>query len=206
MIISTKHKFIYLGINKTGTTSIENALWQYRNRYHQKYLHIKHNIINKGKPDFKHNPAMNIRTLVGNKIWHQYFSFTFVRNPWARVLSEYTRHIYDGNMPLKEGFTEWVQAGGNWLAKENTMKQFVADSNGEIIIDYIGKLENIDDDLKKICNEIGIESIALQKFNKSKQKYDYRDIYINETREIVTEWVAEDAEQFGYEFDFGPCK
>ena len=200
MIVSRKHKFIYLGINKTATTSIENALSPYRNKYYHKYLRIKHNIIHKGKPAFKHNPALNVKDLVGERIWNSYFSFTFVRNPWARTLSEYTGHRYDKSTSLKEGFTEWVLAGGNWLAKNNTMKNFVSDEDGKVIVDYIGKLENINEDMKIICDKIGIEPMELQHFNTSEKTSYYRDIYTDETRKIVTDWVVEDAEMFGYEF------
>jgi hypothetical protein len=200
MIVSRKHKFIYLGINKTGTISIEKALWSYRNKYYHKYLEFKHNIIHKGKPAFKHNPALNIKALIGDRAWNEYFSFTFVRNPWARTLSEYAKHRHNENIPLKQGFTEWVLAGGNWLARENTMKKFVTDENGEIIVDYIGKLENLHEDMKIICAKIGIEPVKLQHFHKTKNTAGYREMYTEETRRIVTEWVSEDAEMFGYKF------
>jgi len=200
MIVSRKHQFIFLGINKTGTTSVEKALDTYKNRYFQKYLRIKHNIINKGKPAFKHNPALNAKKLVGDRVWNKYFSFTFVRNPWARTLSEYSKHRHNSELSLKDGFTEWVLAGGNWLAKENTMKSFVSDNSNNIIVDYIGKLENIESDLTKICEKIGIDPITLPHSNTTSNKQPYQEIYTDETRKIVTEWVAEDAEMFGYEF------
>ena len=201
MIVSRKHKFIFLGINKTGTSSVEKALDPYRNKYYHKYLRIKHNIIHKGKPAFKHNPARNVKALVGNSVWDRCFTFTFVRNPWARTLSEYTsKHKHDNDISLKEGFTEWVLAGGNWLAKENTMKSFVIDDTGKVIVDYIGKLENINSDMGNICSKIGIEPIAISRVNTSGNTHPYREIYTDETRKIVTEWVAEDAKMFEYEF------
>ncbi len=200
MIVSTKHNFIFIGINKTGTTSVQTALKPYRNEFYHKYLKIKHKIINKGTPALKHAPAITLKSMIGERRWNNYLTFTFVRNPWARTLSQYNKHNHDENIPLQEGFTEWVLAGGNWLAKENTMKEFITDKDGNVIVDYIGKLENINEDMDIICKKIGIEPVEIPCLNTSDSTVSYRDIYTDETKKIVTEWVAEDAEMFGYEF------
>jgi hypothetical protein len=202
MIVSTKHQFVFVGINKTGTTSVEAMLSPYRSRIFQKYLRIRHRQKNHDRPAFKHLPANMARSLIGRSRWDRYFTFTFVRNPWARVLSEYSRHRHDygSNDTLKDGFTRWVLDGGNWLARENTMASFVKDENGNVIMDFVGKTESLDSDLEEICSRIGIDSPEIRYLNQSENRMCYRDIYTNETRDLVTEWVADDATLFGYEF------
>jgi hypothetical protein len=78
-------------------------------------------------------------------------------------------------------------------------KEFFYDGNGNCIVDFIGKLENLDQDFKKICNKIGIEAELPHK-NKSKRKRDYRKYYTEETKKLVEKAFREDIELFYYEF------
>jgi len=202
MIVSRKHRLIYVGINKTATTSIESVLRPYRSRYFQKYLRIKHQMRHGRRPAFKHVPAAMARDLVGSTIWEKYFTFTFVRNPWDRVLSEFSRHRYnrESDIPMKQAFTEWVAAGGNWLARHNTMSDFVSNENGDVIVDFIGKIESLESDLAIVLDKVGVPHIEMKHLNRSDNKPHYREIYTRETREIVTQWVQKDADMFGYSF------
>ena len=202
MIVSTRHGFVFIGINKTGTTSVESVLRPYRNRFYLKYLKLKFRYRYGDRRAFKHVPATIARDLVGPRVWDRSFTFTFVRNPWARVVSEYTKHRHDPNsgLSLKEGFTRWVCNGGNWLARENTMTDFVSDDEGREIVDYIGRIEDSGRSFKDICQQIGIPPVELPKLNRSANPYAYRDMYSPQTREIVDAWVGQDAERFGYRF------
>lgn len=202
MILSKRHRFIYIGINKTGTTSIESVLSPYRSRYYQRYLSWRHKHKNGGKPSFKHIPALTVRDLTGARIWNSYYTFTFVRNPWARVVSEYTKHRHAQSecTDVKEGFTQWVMAGGNWLARENTMSDFVCDADGKRMVDFIGRIEHSSEEFKTICMQIGIPPAELPRLNRSRNPSAYRDYYTPETRGIVDRWVARDADMFEYSF------
>lgn len=198
MIVSTNKNFIFAAYQKTGTTSIESALYPHRNRPYHKFLKIKCRY--KYNHRFKHLPAELIREMVGHKRWDNSFTFSFVRNPWDRILSLYTGHEHDGPISVKQGFTEWILNGGNWLAKQQHFTDFISDKNGKSIIDYVGKYETLHDDIKVICKNIGIEEIKLPHKNKSSSRIKYREIYTEETMQIVQEWKKKDIEEYGYEF------
>ena len=66
-MINHKHKFIFIHINKCGGTSIDKV-FSGKFRGHKKAFDYK-----------KLNP----------KEFENYFKFTFVRNPWDRVVSFY---------------------------------------------------------------------------------------------------------------------
>lgn len=70
-------------------------------------------------------------------------------------------------------------------------------------IDYIGKLENLQESWKVISERLGIEYEPLPHENKSKNKNffsNYRDAYDKKTEEYVREKYNEDIKLFNYEF------
>jgi len=82
MVLSHSQKFIFICNGKTGTTSIESALSSYHEggRYEKSVpgLYTK-----------KHIPPGVVRALLGPKIWDEYFTFCFVRNPWDWFVSQH---------------------------------------------------------------------------------------------------------------------
>jgi hypothetical protein len=67
-------------------------------------------------------------------------------------------------------------------------------------IDFIGKIENLQNDFNTICDNIGIPRKPLTQRNKSKHDH-YSKYYDKETRDIVASRFAEDIEMFGYKFE-----
>ena len=93
-MISHKHKFIFIHIPKCGGTSVEQTLlknedipeerilkWNLTEEEQQEYrLYYKY-----GNIDVQHRKIDQYKT----ENEKNYFTFTFVRNPWERFLSEY---------------------------------------------------------------------------------------------------------------------
>lgn len=78
------------------------------------------------------------------------------------------------------------------------MCDFMCDEKGNIIIDFIGRYENLDADFEKACKAIGIKN-KLPHLNKSDHD-NYRQYYTNETQKIVEGWVKKDLEMFNYDY------
>ena len=99
MIISHRHKFIYLKALKVAGTSVEVALAQHCGDRdivtpivafdpkwdEDEYDHPR----KKGLRYDRHSGLIPVRRHLGRELWHAYFKFAAVRNPWDLVVSQY---------------------------------------------------------------------------------------------------------------------
>ncbi len=127
-----------------------------------------------------------------------YKSFTFVRNPWDRVISDFKWYGGDRNgaVDLKDFIIHERVADKSHVTPQY---KFIYDDAGTQLVDYIGRFENLQNDYNTICDKIGIPQQQLPHTNKTKHKR-YTEYYDDETRQIVAEKYARDIECFGYKF------
>ena len=189
-------KAIYIHIHKTGGTTIAMNLKKYygfetyylRRPDHQKFCMDKkkkkyinyenriHGIINY----YKTSPFLNKKMKMNQDKWNNYYKFCFIRNPYDRRVSAWN-HINRFNIPFK-----------NFLNLKNTcndveymhmfMPQYrsMINEKAKKFINYIGYFENLDEDFRKILNNIGIQKILhdpKDKLNSRAHKpfYEYYD-------------------------------
>jgi hypothetical protein len=200
MLISNKKKFIFIAFWKTGTTSIENALTKYSSNNYTRWLRLKYKFIYHSRgAAFKHMPAYRCIRLVGDSTWNEYFTFAFVRNPWDRAASAYIRHFHKSEEDPKNGFDAWIKAGARpWISKRQ-LSQFLTDDNGQIVVDFVGRFERLEQDFNHICDILSINT-NLPHRNKSPISRAYQELYTEENKEIVANWAKQDIELFGYKF------
>ena len=148
----------------------------------------------------------NMSLINPSKKIKEYFKFIFCRNPYARAVSNYTMftkskfrinqisHFH--NNPSAMGFSEFVELICKY---DNHHWQPQIDFVYGYDIDFIGKLENIEQDFRFVCDKIGIPHKELPHKNKTNHKH-YTEYYDEETKQIVAEKYAKDIEYFGYEF------
>ena len=147
-----------------------------------------------------------------------YFKFAFVRNPWDRFFSAYTylkkggRNKFDQawsneNLSQIESFEEFVlKMNRDYHFRQKVLKythfipqyHYICDKNKKILMDYIGKFENINKDYDCISDKLNI-GVPLEHLNKSTSD-NYRDYYTPEMRGIVSKLYRDDIRLFGYEF------
>jgi len=135
-----------------------------------------------------------------------YFKFTFCRNPFDRMVSNYSMFTQSNfrikqiqqfhNNPRELSFLEFVKltcqhTNHHWLPQYNFIHGYE--------IDHIGRLENMKQDFYIVCDKAGISQQQLSQKNKTNHKR-YTEYYDDETKEIVAEKYAKDIEYFGYEF------
>ena len=216
-MVSDKHKFIFIHIPKCGGTSIEWALLRnenvnapenlkdLRDEDKQKYK-IYYNLP---PPIFTAAQHIGIGGYSGGE---GYFTFAFVRNPWARFLSEYFYlqkenggrcYVEDFNREFPT-FKDFVKKDGLqccYWAHDQLQISFVLDTKQNKLVDFIGRFEDMQYDFDYVCGKIGIPKIKLPHLNKSKTKQKhYTEYYDDETRDIVANLCKKDIEYFGYEF------
>ena len=145
-----------------------------------------------------------------NVLLNSCFKFTIVRNPWDRMVSWYFKHkdnIYEPK--TKDGFNEWIKGGmpNHWKNVDKTdwsnkdalsCVDFLFNDNN-IDIDYIGRVENLNEDMRYICDKANIEYKELPHINKSNHK-PYREYYTEETKNIIKDRFERDLLFFPYEF------
>jgi chondroitin 4-sulfotransferase 11 len=181
--------FVFVHINKTGGSSIEKAL--------------------KLPSAPNHHTALQWRSEIGDAEWDRRFTFTFVRNPWEKVLSQYAYRLQREDKALMASgidFNSWVRLTfeDHDPTYYNQPKMFmpqaawICDENGEQLVDFIGRFERLEEDFATVCRRIG-RSGSLPHAKASRHGH-YRDAYQRGAREIVSHWFARDIEWFGYTF------
>ena len=79
-------------------------------------------------------------------------------------------------------------------------KDFLVDESGNILVDFIGRMENLQLDFDKICNHLKIPKRALPIRNSSKHM-GYKEYYSDNTKQIISETFHEDIALFNYSFE-----
>lgn len=187
-MISDKHKFIFIEVPKTGTTTICFTLGE--------EFEAKHG-VNKHQDIKQYKEAYPVK-------FESYFKFSFVRNPWSRVVSLYNRKegIQKKNEMTFSEFVDWIKLATDTCTmptpKKNMLDFFKIDNKVEM--DFIGKLENIQEDFDTACDKIRLPRKQLGHANSTGHKH-YTEYYNNKTKNIIAEKFAEDIEYFGYEFE-----
>lgn len=208
MIVSHSKKFIFVHNYKVAGTSVRRALKPYNH----------HSIIQSPFGDqFKflfgvypwvfssnfdhHIDAKTLKKQMNPEIFNAYYKFGFVRNPWDWQVSLYkfmlkleTHHQHE-LVKSFSGFEEYL----DWRINEDLhlQKDFFYE-DGENLMDYIGKMEDLAENFQEICQKLNINT-TLKHFNASREKNDhFSRYYTKETAELVNQAFKEDIELFGY--------
>ena len=200
MRISHKHKFAFIATPKTASSTIRNCL--------NEYTDIK-GVENHASPYYWHTTAFDLKKHFNEKKWNwdEYFTFSFVRNPWDLMVSKYEYRNLKSRDNTKfgresEGLLKQIKNFEDFVRKDHSGflgHHWCFDANGKQIVDFIGKFENLQEDFDIVCDKIGIPQQQLPHKNKTNHKH-YTEYYDDETRQIVAEKYAKDIEMFDYEF------
>jgi sulfotransferase famil protein len=157
------------------------------------------------------------------------FAFSFVRNPWDRLVSCYRDKIrgevdgytyftirpgvanclarFDGfvaGMSFDE-FVRTVAAIPDEDADAHFRSQhtFVTNDEGRLAVDFVGRYERLAEDVRVVEQRIGLPPIELPRLQVARAPVSYAAFYTAETQRIVADRYERDLELFGYTFDAG---
>ena len=76
---------------------------------------------------------------------------------------------------------------------------WISDASGTVLVDYIGRFENLQGDFDEVCRRAGLPPKRLPHKNRSSHK-PYQLYYDDATAEIVARRFAKDLVHLGYTF------
>jgi hypothetical protein len=212
VLISDSHEFIFLQMRKVASTSMQAVLrplciprpagriahlksrarleWDYH-----KYVFRTHDDILAAK---RRMPAEKFTG---------YFKFAFVRNPWERLVSEYEyilrkpEHGRHARVSRLKNFSEFIRM--QIPRRDAYQINILCDNRGRLLVDFVGKLENLQNDWQTACLRAGIPYQALPRKNVA-QYSNYRDFFDRDSVQLVAQHWAREIEEFDYDFDKFP--
>jgi len=202
-MISHELKCIFIHIPRTAGSSIERALinddwWTVESK-------TKHLIASQAKKIY-------------SEYWNDYFKFSFVRDPYSRMLSMTTfdkiRKMYYGDTVSFTGIitdqhiNEYKKLFGHLILIEHDYRFYKRKEvenethrencvYGNILdepIDYIGKFETLEEDFKNLCNTLGLREKELGKFSHSPHEHSLSV----EAKSLVSELYDKDFLTYNY--------
>ena len=214
-----KKNVIFIHVPKTGGGSVENVLLgNYFKDFNDESFDLKkerekiHSIDKKWAQHFTLNETASSRNITDLS---SYFKFAFVRNPWDRMVSEYLYVKKNsgcgcrGNIRrIPRTFNEYILKNFkcSWRNHVAPQWQFVCNSEKKISVDFLGRFENFEEDLKKVFRTLEIDQDykipTVNQTQKIKQKIlkPYWLYYDKQTKEIVEDKFQQDIRMFNYQF------
>lgn len=148
------------------------------------------------------------------------FKFSFVRNPWERIVSEYRYRNYFHHRSFRDFLRYRLPAPGWDDRYRHIMPQYdmLHDQDGKLLVDFLGRFETLAQDFARVCKQLGMDCSELPHrnpsdkrsrnlkrtlrnwlyFNGENSKENYLEFYDDETASIVGKLYQKDLEAFDY--------
>jgi len=205
MILSHRKKFVFISIPKNASTAARHRLWRWTDieAVDDRESYFFHHVTGSKMKEYFDQEGL---------AWNEYYKFTLVRNPFSRMVSQYFYALKCADdeaiklcAPGYHQDCSRVKSGAksfkDFLMKDMFQGMHEASQLEWITEDFnfIGKIENLPDDYKHACREIGIRYRPLLNQNTSKHK-QYTEYYDDETIDFVYNKYKESIEKFNYKF------
>ena len=189
MVYSDKYKFIYYAVPKTASRSIQDHLKNY-------------GVRSRAGWNPNHDNYDQVKEKLGDEKSNNYLKFSFFRNPWSMLISHYFFNRSQLNLPPhKKAVIEWL----NTYRGGDPYIPYIFDKDGDVILDFIGKMENINEYLKIICKKLNIpipKEISHIGRQNIKGRVHYKEYYEDPAlRQKIKNIFSKSLSVLKYEFD-----
>ena len=206
MIISRKHRFIFVAIPKTGTHSVRRALREHLapDDLEQVGLFVKRLLPYQELAAMQHGhiSLSQLRPHLGAEAFGAYFKFAFVRNPFDRFISYcafVTRETAEFEHDPRGVMRQILHERPTDHVLFAPQHSFLTDEHGELLSDAIGRVETMQADYDRFAARLGFPSTQLARVNSSRRG-NYRAYYDKQLADGVSELYRRDLDLFGYTF------
>lgn len=227
-MISHSHKVVFVHVPKVAGQSIEHMFleqleldWEHRDSL----LLRKKEAHEKGPERLAHLTAQQYVGLgyIEKEKFESYFKFSFVREPYKRVFSFYNFLGYSRVISLrtfiKKVLPEKLKQKDFFFLSQY---DYLYSDEGKLLVDYVGRLENIKEDIQQVITQVNLERASLPHVNKSKGEWrrairillnnptlvarlnfgnhrkSFDQQFDQELKQLVSEMYAQDFEAFNY--------
>ena len=218
-MISHEFKTLFIHVPKTAGQSMEQVFidssgYTWETREHLVLGFNPHPTM--GPDRLSHLLAREYAGLgyVSQEQFDSYFKFSFVRNPWDRMVSQYyyRRSEKPFDVFVEEAFAD-LDDRTDFSRHIIPQSDYLYDEDGRMLIDFVGRYENIEADFDKVMERVGLANKKLPRMNvsgmrgwrrlfgKEKPRPPFQDHYTPALRDRVGEFYRADIENFDYAFE-----
>ena len=157
-------------------------------------------IARKRKKDrfYHHISAKEIKQLVSEDIWNNYYKFCFERNPWDRVISFYYWRLKKNP---QQTISEFIDSGLPEVLHEYGYGRYTI--NDKIVVNRVCLFENLSRELEIISKKLNFPEIPVLPKAKSairKDKRHYREILNSEDKKKIEKLFHREIQLFNYNY------
>ncbi|MEY6431806.1 sulfotransferase family 2 domain-containing protein [Thioalkalicoccus limnaeus] len=218
MLLSVRHRFLFVHIAKTGGTSVRAALEGRRWRdpwYPAQFLCSRLSHLSGHRLAIKlprHAKVIAAKELLPREFFDSLFKFAFVRNPWDLQVSSF-HHIRRERPQFLGGHQDFADFLRWKLDPERPYQyhldtsierqsDYLIDLDGRTLVDFVGRYERLAEDFRIACDRIGIPTPSLPHRRRAADRTtDYRSYYDDDTAALIARHFARDIALLGYRFD-----
>jgi chondroitin 4-sulfotransferase 11 len=184
IIVCEERKFIYMKAPRTGGTSIFRKVLEPQ---------IPGIIHHKDTPE----RFADWKRRVNDEQLEDYFIFSFVRNPWDRIVSL----AFYFKVPVAQFVQKFHQLRQTETIRLHSMPLYgYTHCSGTPFADFVGRFESLQTCFDRVCERIGLRPRHLPHQSKTKH-LPYGRYYDSDTRNAVADFYADDIAAFDYRFE-----
>lgn len=196
MFFSKRLNLLFVAAPKTGTRTVENALYALDPHGERFRITLEDRTIDSSCVEtisVGHATARDLRQALGADFYRSLSTFGFVRNPIEKIVSAYNfsrqrsiRKLFKMKNKSKAKLVKIVAGRvvsitiarilpySLWavLFPMKKCSNYFLDDSGEVIVDCLGSTERLSEDLREIVTEFGVspDELDVPHLNKSRRK------------------------------------
>lgn len=230
MIVSHRHKFIYLKTIKTASSSMESllsgvcgpddivtptkeSLMIHRSSVKAQNYALDHPMVPKRRlyKRLLRRPERYYHPSVG---YYEHMPAWRVRAYLGEThWNEYFKFTFERN-PWDRQVSFYHYRCRDRARRNDSFEEFMEQKrrsfvdnwniytmDGEVVVDFLGRYESLEDDFTEIKERLGLPAdLNLPEVNKSSKTTTYHNYYNDYTRELVEQWYANEISECDYRF------